>query len=703
MSVKKSTNFDFKAYEFCSDFSIFIINESSQENETLSPKEYKVHRYILSQQSRYFKVLFESSRDFTEHKTNSVTIRLKDPHDVFQSILNYMYTGYISINHKTLISILTIADRFDIEKLTKHAVEYFTDFLESCLTYFVHINKTATPLDSLDLLISPEEILSIYIESQESEFEDIIPDWFLAISFDKLWDLDPDAFNTSRLERILKSDYVQFKNENQKLSVIKRIIEDRYDGEGYNTGVGSRWSKMVLALVMPFASENSDEEEDDSNPEEFGESEKQISDAATIINKKKNEIVYTFEELEKVSEKVQFNEKIYQLFQLVDFSSLEPNTWADILADKMIPERLVVQGLFRVLKEDNNKKPNIIQENSKWLEVLESYKHDMNEFEYVLLEGKGDVSSPSTTIEHFDQLKFEIESSFSDIEIHINDKSYDFHKIILSKESEYFRHLFSSSQITQWTLPWNTLHPEVPIGFVSMIHLFYDPNSVALSIKSDNDSPEKLQNSTKTVISILLSSMQIHNAEVTSRCLDSIQYQNFSKFLLLGCGKLDPDLSKLEEHQKQIREIVVDIVPSSFMEFHDVVIRGNEIPKDFIIEILDKCLEKRDAEECDSNKILISLFKGIFDRWFPNANSKDETDEDIQGFDTGIEYVEKTKAKGKELREIRHLITRYIDPKRLQCNDMEDLERQWWMPKDLFHAWLIALASEKRRKESTGI
>ncbi|CAG8490216.1 230_t:CDS:2 [Acaulospora colombiana] len=686
---------DFETYEFCSDFSIFIINESLQE--TIPPKEYKVHRYILSQQSRYFKVLFESSRNFTEHKSNSVIIRLKDPHNVFQSILNYMYTGYISISHETLISILTIADRFDIEKLMKHAVEYFTDFLDSYQTYFDYLTichdceKAISCLlsNSLDFLITPEEVYNIFAESQESGFEDIIPDWLLAISFDKLWGHHPEIFSSSRLERILETIYVQFKDEDQKLSAVRRIVEE-YTIDGYDDiNVNETWNKMVFTF-MPFASVMLDAEETFSTTQ------------ADDVNKEPSGSLYTFEEFEEIAERIRRKEKINQLFQLVDFSLLDPNTWEDIFNDRLIPDELIVRGLFEILKENNdielNEKQEIAQKKPKWLEVVMTYGRDVSGSENVKVARS--VSPPSTTIEHFDQLRFEISPYLSDITIYINDKSYDFHKIILSKESGYFLQLLSSppdeQHIDRWTLPWSALHPEMPNGFVSMIHLFYDP------------SIELVTMSTEMLISILISSMQIRNSEITTKCLDSIRYgqdEDYFNFLLLGCGKLDSDLSKLEEHQKRIREFVVDNVSREFRNFCYYMtgcngwidnVKSKDVTKDFVIEILDKCLEKCDTEEGEVAEISkILLFESIFDEWFPNAaSSRDKTGEDAP------ETEEFIKKRMEEFDEIRYLITRYIDLKRLHYTDMERLEGRWWMPKDLFHAWLVVLSREKRRKES---
>ncbi|CAG8521604.1 3563_t:CDS:2 [Diversispora eburnea] len=575
------TKFDFKNYEFCSDFSIFVIND---ENSIIGPKEYKVHRFILSQQSQYFKVLFESSQNFTEHKSKSVTIKLKDPYNVFPSILNYMYT----------------------------------------------------------------EILSVYAEFQDSGFENIISDRFLAISFDKLWELDPDIFPPQRLERILKSEFAKFKSEDQKLSIVKKIVEEYYGEDGYDIEIEERWNLITLNSVLPYPLEK--EEGDEGEFQEI-------------------------KAIEGVSERLKRNAKIYNLFQLVDFSLLNPDSWADAFADKMIPNELVVQGLYKVLKDDTqNNETNI----KNFLDFLDS----------------------ENVSKYFDQFSFEIKSGFNDITIHINDnKTYEFHKIILSKESEFFCQLFSSQQITHWIFPWDSLHPDLSVGFISMIHLLYDPNSITI-LNNINNKPNDIK-FTNIMIPILTSSMLTRSLNIISKCFQDIYKQNYLNFILLGCGKLDDNLSKLSEHQKFIRKFVIEILSMKFLKFHDIIVSSKydsnnnlkckDISKDFIKEILEKIISKERLTDA-TETLKISLFNNVFEEWFPNTNPKFITFRNY--YNTEILLIRKQQQKN-ELNEIRHWITRYIDHKKLKICDIKTLSKKWWMPSDLFNAWLVELAKEK--------
>ncbi|RHZ50573.1 hypothetical protein Glove_495g35 [Diversispora epigaea] len=707
------TKFDFKNYEFCSDFSIFVIND---ENSIIGPKEYKVHRFILSQQSQYFKVLFESSQNFTEHKSKSVTLTLKDPYNVFPSILNYMYTGYISINHKTLISILTIADRFVIEKLWDHVSRYFNDF-STLLNSFLGDKNNKTILNDNNIsIIPPEEILSVYAEFQDSGFENIISDRFLAISFDKLWELDPDIFPPQRLERILKCEFAKFKNEDQKLSIVKKIVEEYYGDDGYDIEIEERWNLITLNSVLPYPFEK---EGDEGEYQEI-------------------------KAIEGVSERLQRNAKIYNLFQLVDFSLLNPDSWADALADKMIPNELVVQGLYKVLKDDTPNNETNIKRN--FLDFLDSddvsstsssvsdeeINDDSLDFILTLSSFISSTSStiatpatptatttsfsdpnkksqftPPSTIEYFDQFSFDIKPDFNDITIHLSDnKTYEFHKIILSKESEFFCQLFSSSpntqQITHWTFPWDSLHPDLSVGFISMIHFLYNPNSTTI-LNNINNKPNDVK-FTNIIIPILTSSMLTRSPNIISKCFQEIYKQNYLNFILLGCGKLDANLSKLSEHQEFIRKFVIEILSMKFLKFHEVIVSSKcdnnnsnnslkckDISKDFIKEILEKIMSKEgltDATETSK----ISLFNNVFEEWFPNTNPKFTTFRNYHN--TEILSIKKQQQKN-ELNEIRHWITRYIDHKKLKIYDIKTLAKKWWMPSDLFNAWLVELAKEK--------
>ncbi|CAG8680029.1 13935_t:CDS:2 [Dentiscutata erythropus] len=665
---ESSLNFDLKRYEFCSDFSIFIINESLQENEeqssNITTKEYKVHRYVLSQQSEYFKVLFESSRNFIEHKENAVVIRLKDPFNVFPQILRYMYTGYISINHKTLISILSISDRLAIGKLTIHATTYFDNFYDF---------KRKIPLNLS--FISAQEIYTLYLDAIENEFEEVIPDWLLAIAFDELWEIDNDVMCSVRLDRVLKCDCVKLKNEDQKFSVIRKIVADFCGSEEYDETFEEKWNKMALKFAMPFSdileesSEDSSEESTVTEAQQSGnitneigdETEKQVEDGisnSTLYSQQPNGIIendvnddenleFTFHNIKEAYERLNHNYKLYEWFKLVNYSLLDPKNWEVALADNLIPNKLVLQGLFEVLKKDDiendtSESPNTVSP------ILNS-----------------STSKSTSTIEYTDCLHFTTKPYYSDIKICINHEFYEFHKIILSIQSVYFCEYFSTSQgqlLKEWIFPWQNLHPHLSTGLLNMIKLLYYTHTFPLDPNN--------------VIPILFASLETNTQSIISHCMKWIS-ENKPFILELGCGIPDSWLVK-SRHQSMIRKKVIFLVSENFGDFEDYLNNNHNITKDFILDVLNN-----PSLNCNESS-KIKLFSCVLDKWFPNAKKSD---------------LSSVESNEQELSEIRTLIIKYINHKKLLVPDLEFLSKQWWMPKDLFHSWMIELAQEKKRRK----
>ncbi|CAG8507613.1 10354_t:CDS:2 [Scutellospora calospora] len=669
--VKESSlNFDLKRYEFCSDFSIFIINESLQENEeqnsNIPPKEYRVHRYVLSQQSEYFKTLFGSSRNFIEHKENAVMIRLKDPFNVFPQILRYMYTGYISINHKTLISILSISDRFAIEKLSIYATTYFDNFYDY---------KRKLPLNSS--FISAQEIYTLYLDAIENEFEEVIPDWLLAIAFDELWEIDNDIMSSIRLDRVLKRDCVKLKNEDQKFSVIRKIVGDFCGNEEYDESFEEKWNKMALKFAMPFPDildESSDEFNEEgvanvSQPEENttyeinDETEKLPEDDNSVstlhsqrtngfiendVNDEEN-LVFTLHDIKDAYERLEHNNKLYEWFKLVDYSSLDPKNWEVALADNLVPNKLVLQGLFEVLKNDDTE--------------MNTPKSPIT----VTPLPQSSISKPTSTLEYTDCLHFTTKPYYSDIKICINNESYEFHKIILSIQSEYFCDYFSTPQgqlLKEWNFPWKDLHPNLSTGLHNMIQLLYYTHSFPLDCKN--------------VIPILFASLETKTQSIKNHCMKWIISEN-KPLLELGCGIYDQCLAE-SQHQSMIRKEVVNIVSKNFDDFKDVLNNNHKITKDLILDILNN-----PSLNCNEMS-KIDLFSCVLDKWFPNAKKS-------------VNDLSTIEAKERGLFEIRTLVTKYINYKKLIVSDLEFLSRQWWMPKDLFNSWMIELAREKKKRK----
>ncbi|CAG8765043.1 16060_t:CDS:1, partial [Dentiscutata heterogama] len=153
--------------------------------------------------------------------------------------------------------------------------------------------------------------------------------------------------------------------------------------------------------------------------------------------------------------------------------------------------------------------------------------------------------------------------------------------------------------------------------------------------------------------------------------------ENKPFILELGCGISDPWLAK-SRHQSMIRKKVIFLVSENFEDFKNYLNDNHKITKDLILDILNN-----PSLSCkESSKI--KLFSCVLDKWFPNAKKSD---------------LSSVESNEHELSEIRTLIIKYIDHKKLLVPDLEFLSKQWWMPRDLFHSWMIELAQEKKRRK----
>ncbi|CAG8761586.1 10762_t:CDS:1, partial [Racocetra fulgida] len=100
------------------------------------------------------------------------------------------------------------------------------------------------------------------------------------------------------------------------------------------------------------------------------ETEKQIDDgnsSSTLHSQQTNGIVendvnedehleFTLHDIKEAYERLKHNNKLYEWFKLVNYSLLDPKNWEVAFADNLIPNKLVLQGLFEVLKKDDIEK-----------------------------------------------------------------------------------------------------------------------------------------------------------------------------------------------------------------------------------------------------------------------------------------------------------------------------------------------------------
>eukprot|EP01084_Bolivina_argentea_P217875 369846_1 len=92
-----------------------------------APQELRCHRAVMASVSKYFLSLLYG--EYLESKQNRIEL-LDVPHDTFEAIIQYAYTGSIYVGPDNVMDILSIAYRFDISQL----VEACSSILDQCLS-----------------------------------------------------------------------------------------------------------------------------------------------------------------------------------------------------------------------------------------------------------------------------------------------------------------------------------------------------------------------------------------------------------------------------------------------------------------------------------------------------------------------------------------------------------------------------------------
>lgn len=124
-----------KASRFC-DLTLYV-------NNTIV----KAHRNVLACNSSYFDSILKHHKIIREQ----LIINCAD-NEVFNKILNFMYTGQITIEYSNVEELLKLADHFIITKVIEYCIEFLGTKLsiENCLfTYFLTQRYKLKHLNSL--------------------------------------------------------------------------------------------------------------------------------------------------------------------------------------------------------------------------------------------------------------------------------------------------------------------------------------------------------------------------------------------------------------------------------------------------------------------------------------------------------------------------------------------------------------------------
>lgn len=135
----------------------------------------KAHRNVLACSSPYFDSILKHHKIIREQLIiNCIN------YEIFNKILNYMYTGQITIEYSNVEELLKLADHFIITKVIEYCIEFLGTKLsvENCLfTYFLthrfklkHLNNLVENwiVGHLEQVCDGEEILTL----KQTELQD---------------------------------------------------------------------------------------------------------------------------------------------------------------------------------------------------------------------------------------------------------------------------------------------------------------------------------------------------------------------------------------------------------------------------------------------------------------------------------------------------------------------------------------------------
>ncbi|KAJ1531467.1 hypothetical protein ONE63_000142 [Megalurothrips usitatus] len=105
-------------------------------------KQFKAHRNVLASCSSYFDTMLKMQRIVKEH----LTITCKSS-EVFQCLLNYMYTGSVVIDKENVCELVRLSNHFVVPKLKNYCSEYLERYLEvsNCVSVREMADKYSMP------------------------------------------------------------------------------------------------------------------------------------------------------------------------------------------------------------------------------------------------------------------------------------------------------------------------------------------------------------------------------------------------------------------------------------------------------------------------------------------------------------------------------------------------------------------------------
>ncbi|CAG9855787.1 unnamed protein product [Phyllotreta striolata] len=211
-SKKRKKNSSFVCRRCCSAFQMSVfdfppvwseLRKKSQLCDGLvrceDGTEFKIHRAILAAVSPYFKALFTNSINRDQKEANEARISI--PADIFQTLLDYAYTGSCGVTKTNVKDLLKYADQYQI-----------LDVVQLCCNFLM-------------TELSPANCLEILKFASQYFCKELIDKGKLYIrhNFSRLLKDSYEFYNipAHHLEEILQDDELNIKSEETVLDAVK--------------------------------------------------------------------------------------------------------------------------------------------------------------------------------------------------------------------------------------------------------------------------------------------------------------------------------------------------------------------------------------------------------------------------------------------------------------------------------------------------
>mmetsp|Transcript_11976 Transcript_11976/g.17808 ORF Transcript_11976/g.17808 Transcript_11976/m.17808 type:complete len:580 (+) Transcript_11976:106-1845(+) len=203
---------------YLSDVIFETIDEKTNETKLIN-----AHKLILQTRSKYFKSLFESNMKETVVKDNKLHIKIDDMnYQTMFTLLQYLYTGVLTIKYETSLLILAAANKFQLTDVKDIIAQYYGEVIDSDIAcslyeeaYFHHAeNLRSLCLDFIEK--NPTEVV------KSESFQKMTKDMVIGIiESDYLWISEYTLFEAC----IKWAKYQAEQTDQDYVDYMKEIVE----------------------------------------------------------------------------------------------------------------------------------------------------------------------------------------------------------------------------------------------------------------------------------------------------------------------------------------------------------------------------------------------------------------------------------------------------------------------------------------------